>query len=326
MRRRELIKLIAGAGAAYPFAALAQQRKMPVVGMLVSTSADAYASRVAFVRQGLSEAGFDEGRNVAIEYRWAENQYDRLPELAADLVRRRVDVIVAITTIATLAAKAATTTIPIVFEAGGDPVALKLVASLNRPGGNLTGVSLLNVELGAKRLELLHEVVPAAKIAALLYNPNAPNAETLTKDVRAAAEKLRITLHLLHATAESDFESVFARLRTLGAGALMIGTDPIFNTGSERLAALAMRYAMPTIYQYRAFAAAGGLLSYGGSSTEPFRQVGLYTGRVLKGEKPAELPIQRSTHVELIINLKTAKALGLSIPTPIIGRANEVIE
>lgn len=326
MRRREVTKLIAGAALTYPFAALAQQRKMPTVGLLVSTSAEAYASRIAFVRQGLSETGFEEGRNVAIEYRWAENQYDRLPELAADLVRRQVDVIVAITTIATLAAKAATTTIPIVFEAGGDPVALKLVTSLNRPGGNLTGVSLLNVELGAKRLELLREVVPAAEIVGLLVNPDAPNVGRLTKEVRAAAERLRITLHQLHATAESDFEPVFAKLRTLGAGALMIGTDPLFNAGSERLAALATLHAMPTIYQYRAFAAAGGLLSYGGSSTEPFRQVGLYTGRVLKGEKPAELPIQQSTKVELVINLRTAKAFGLNIPTPIIGRADEVIE
>jgi putative ABC transport system substrate-binding protein len=325
MRRRELIKLIAGAAAAYPFAAPAQQ-KTPLVGVLVSTSADAYASRIAFVRQGLSETGYVEGRNVALEYRWAENQYHRLPELAADLVRRQVDVIVAITTVAAVAAKSATTTIPIVFEAGGDPVALKLVTSLNRPGGNLTGVSLLNVELGAKRLELLHEVVPAAKIAGLLINPGAPNAETLSKGVQAAAERLGIKLHLLHATGENDFEPIFAKLRAVGAGALMIGTDPLFNTGSERLAELSIRYAMPTIYQYRAFAAAGGLLSYGGSSTEPFRQVGIYTGRVLKGEKPAELPIQQSSKVELIINLKTAKALGLIIPTPIIGRADEVIE
>jgi ABC-type uncharacterized transport system substrate-binding protein len=326
MRRRELIKLIAGAAAACPFAALAQQRKIAVVGLLVSTSADAYASRVAFIRQGLSETGYVEGRNVAIEYRWAESRYDRLPELAADLVRRQVDVIVAITTVAALAAKAATTTIPIVFEAGGDPVANKLVNSLNRPGGNLTGVSLLNVELGAKRLELLHEVIPAAKIAGLLVNPKGPNAETLSKEVQAAAERLGIKLHLLHASAEGDFEPVFATLRKLEGGALVIGTDPLFNVGSELLAALAIRYAMPTIYQYRAFAAAGGLLSYGGSSTEPFRQVGIYTGRVLKGEKPAELPIQQSSKVELIINLKTAKALGLNIPTPIIGRADEVIE
>src|SRR5262245_33299155 len=222
MRRRELITLIAKAAVAYPFAASAQQ-KTPVVGLLVSTAADAYASRIAFVRQGLSETGYIEGRNVAIEYRWADNQYGRLPELAADLVRRRVDVIVAITTVATLAAKSATTTIPIVFEAGGDPVALKLVASLNRPGGNLTGVSLLNVEPGAKRLELLREVVPAAKNVGLLINPGAPNAETLSKEVQAAAERLGIKLLVLHATAESDFEVVFEKLRAAAAGALMIG-------------------------------------------------------------------------------------------------------
>jgi ABC-type uncharacterized transport system substrate-binding protein len=325
MRRREFIALVGGA-AAWPLSARAQRTKMPVVGLLGSTSADAYASRIAFIRQGLSETGYVEGRNVAIEYRWAESQYDRLPGMAAELVRREVDVIVAITTVAALAAKAATTTIPVVFEAGADPVALGLVASLSRPGGNLTGVSLLNVELGAKRLELLHEVIPTAKIAGLLVNPTGPNAGTLSKEVQAAADKLGIELHLLHASAAGDFDTVFTALRKLRAGVLVIGTDPLFNSGSKQLAMLAIRYAMPTIYQYHAFAAAGGLLSYGGSATEPFRQVGIYTGRVLKGEKPAELPIQQSTKVELIINLKTAKALGLNIPTPIIGRADEVIE
>jgi putative ABC transport system substrate-binding protein len=274
----------------------------------------------------LSETGYVEGRNVAIEYRWAESQYDRLPGMAAELVRREVDVIVAITTVAALAAKGATTTIPVVFEAGGDPVRLGLVASLSRPGGNLTGVSLLNVELGAKRLELLHEVIPAAKIVGLLVNPTSPNASTLSKEVQAAADKLGIQLHLLHASAAGDFETAFATLRDLNASALVIGTDPLFNSGSEQLATLAIRFSMPTIYQYRAFAAAGGLLSYGGSSTEPFRQVGIYIGRVLKGEKPAELPVQQSTKIELIINLKTAKALGLNIATPMIGRADEVIE
>ena len=325
MRRREFIAIIVGA-AVWPFAARAQRPKTPVIGLLGSTSADAYATRMAFIRQGLSETGYVEGRNVAIEYRWAESQYDRLPGLAAELVRREVDVIVAITTVAALAAKGATTNIPVVFEAGGDPVTLGLVASLSRPGGNLTGVSLLNVELGAKRLELLHEVIPTAKIFGLLVNPTSPNAATLSKGVQAAADKLGIELHLLHASAAGDFDAVFASLRKLRAGALVIGTDPLFNAGSEQLATLAIRDAMPTIYQYRAFAAAGGLLSYGGSSTEPFRQVGIYTGRVLKGEKPAELPIQQSTKVELIINLKTAKTLGLNIPTPMIGRADEVIE
>ena len=310
----------------WPLVVRAQRPKMPVVGLLGSTSADAYASRMAFIRQGLSETGFVEGRNVAIEYRWAESQYDRLPGMAAELVRREVDVIVAITTVAALAAKRATATIPVVFEAGGDPVAIGLVASLSRPGGNLTGVSLLNVELGAKRLELLHEVIPTAKIVGLLVNPTGPNAGTLSKEVQAAADKLAIQLHVLHASAAGDFDALLTTLRKLNPNALVIGTDPLFNSGSDQLAALAIRYAVPTIYQYRAFAAAGGLLSYGGSSTEPFRQVGIYTGRVLKGEKPAELPIQQSTKVELIINLKTAKALGLNIPTPIIGRADEVIE
>jgi putative tryptophan/tyrosine transport system substrate-binding protein len=325
MRRRDFITLFGGA-VGWPLAARAQGSKAPVVGLLGSTSADAYASRVAFIRRGLSETGYDEGRNVAIEYRWAENQYDRLPGMAAELVRRQVDVIVAITTVAALAAKAATATIPVVFEAGGDPVALGLVASLSRPGGNLTGVSLLNVELGAKRLELLHEVIPTATIVGLLVNQTGPNAGTLSKEVQAAADKLGIQLHVLHANTVSDFDAVFATLQKLGGRALVIGTDPLFNAGSERLAALAMHYTMPTIYQYRPFAAAGGLLSYGGSSTEPFRQVGIYTGRVLKGEKPASLPVVQSTKVELIINLKTAKALGITVPLPLSGRADELIE
>jgi putative ABC transport system substrate-binding protein len=310
----------------WPLPVWAQQPKKPVIGLLGSTSADAYASRIASIRQGLSETGFVENKNVTIEYRWAEGHYDRLPTMAAELVRRRVDVILAITTTAAVAAKGATTTIPIVFEVGADPVILGLVASLNQPGGNLTGVSLLNVELGAKRLELLHEVAPTTKIVGLLVNPTSPNAVALSKDVRAAADKLGIQLHVQHASAEDDFEPVFASLRELGARALVIGTDPLFNGGSERLAALAIRHVMPSIYQYRAFAAVGGLLSYGGSSTEPFRQVGIYAGRVLKGEKPATLAIQRSTKVELIVNLTTAKTLGLRVPTSLIGRADEVIE
>jgi putative ABC transport system substrate-binding protein len=235
-------------------------------------------------------------------------------------------VIAAITTPAALAAKAATTTIPIVFEVGGDPIALGLVASLNKPGGNLTGVSLLNFELAAKRLELLHELVPAATTVALLVNPNAPSAVTLSRDVQAAAGKLGLQLHVLHASAEGDFDVVFERLLKLRAGALVIGTDPFFNGRSEQIAALAIRHGVPTIYQYRAFAAAGGLMSYGGSFTEPFRQTGVYTGRILKGEKPADLPIIQSTKVELIVNLRTAKTLGITIPLPLLGRADEVIE
>lgn len=326
MRRRDFIKTVLVPAITWPLAALAQRPKKPVIGLLGSTSADAYASRVTSIRQGLRETGFIEGENVTIEYRWAEGQYGRLPAMAADLVRSGVDVILAITTPAAVAAKEATTTVSIVFEVGADPVSLGLVASLSHPGGNLTGVSLLNVELGAKRLELLHEVVPTTKIFGLLINPTSSNAVTLSRDVQAAAQKLGIELHVQHASTEADFEPVFASLRELGARALVIGTGPLFNAGSERLAALAIRYVIPSIYQYRAFAAAGGLMSYGGSSTEPFRQVGIYTGRILKGEKPGELAIQQSTKVELIINLTTAKTLGVKLPTSLIGRADEVVE
>ena len=326
MKRREFIMLLGSAAATWPLAAHAQQPAMPVIGLLNSTSADDYASRIAAFRQGLSETGYVEGRNVAIEYRWAESQYDRLPEMAADLVRRQVAVIVAITTPAAFAAKAATTTIPIVFEMGGDPVALGLIASLSRPGGNLTGVSLLNADLVAKRLELLHELAPTATVAAVLVNPTAPLAETLSRQAQVAAGTLGLQLHVLHASTERDFDTVFATLLKLKASGLVIGTDPFFNTRSEQLAALGIRHAVPMIYQYRAFAAAGGLMSYGGSFTEQFRQTGIYTGRILKGEKPTDLPVQRSTKVELIINLKTAKALGLAFPPSLLGRADEVIE
>jgi putative tryptophan/tyrosine transport system substrate-binding protein len=326
VRRRNFIKLAFAPVAAWPTVARTQQSRKPVIGLLGSTSADAYATRIAFVRQGLNETGFVEGQNVTIEYRWAEGHYDQLPGIAAELVRRRVDMILAITTPAALAAKGATTKIPIVFEVGADPVTLGLVASLSEPGGNLTGVSLLNVELGAKRLELLHEAAPATKIVGLLINPTSANATTLSKDVQAAADTLGIQLHIQRASAESDFEPVFASLQELGVRALVIGTDPLFNAGSERLAALTIRYVMPSIYQYRAFAAAGGLMSYGGSSTEPFRQIGIYAGRILKGEKPAQLAVQRSTKVELIVNLTAATTLGLRMPTSLIGRADEVIE
>jgi putative ABC transport system substrate-binding protein len=300
--------------------------RSPVIGLLGSASANAYAARIAVFRQSLAQVGYVEGRNVAIEYRWAEGKYDRLPEMASELARRGVALIVAIATPAALAAKAATTTIPIVFETGGDPVALGLVSNLSRPDGNLTGVALLNAELAAKRLELLHEVIPTATIVGLLVNPTSPLEETVSKDVQAAADKVGLQLHVLRASAEGDFDMVFTTLRKLRAGALIIGTDPLFNGLSEQLAALATRYEMPTIYQYRAFAAAGGLMSYGGSFTEPFRQVGIYTGRILKGEKPAELPVVQSAKVELIINLKTAKALGLTVPPQIVARADEVIE
>ena len=326
MQRRDFITLVGGVVATWPLTTRAQQSAIPVIGLLGSASADAYAPRISVFRQSLDQVGYVEGRDVAIEYYFVDGKYDRLPKMASELAHRKVALIIAIGAPAALAAKAATTTIPIVFETGADPVALGLVADLRRPDGNLTGVALLNVELAAKRLELLHEVIPTARVVGLLVNPTSPLGETVSKDVQAAADKLGIQLHVLRASADGDFDKVFATLRKLRAGALVIGTDPLFNASSEQLAALATRYEMPTIYQYRTFATAGGLMSYGGSFTEPFRVVGLYTGRILKGEKPAELPVAQSTKVELIINLKTAKAFGLTVPPQIVARADEVIE
>src|SRR5919201_798224 len=326
MRRREFITLL-GAAAAWPFTVRAQLSAMPVIGYLGSGSPDEFVGRLRAFRQGLSETGYVEGKNVAIEYRWAENQYDRFPALLADIVRRNVTVIVAVTgTPPALAAKAATTTIPIVFVTGGDPVALGLVASLNRPGGNLTGVTTLTVELGPKQLEVLRELVPTVTIIALLVNPTNPtNAERLSRDLQAAARVLGLQLHVLHASTERDFDAVFASLPRLRAGALVIGSDPFFDSHSQQLAALALRHAMPTMYPFREYAVAGGLISYGNSIADAHRQVGVYTGRVLKGEKPADLPIQQSVKVELVINLKTARMLGLSFPVTLLGRADEVI-
>ena len=327
MRRRDFIALLGSTVAAWPLAAGAQQPAMPVVGVLGATSANGFAAQLAAFRRGLSEAGVVEGRDAAIEYRWADNQYERLPELAADLVRRQVAVIATIGgNAASVAARAATKTIPIVFHGSVDPVEAGFVASLNRPGGNMTGVVSLNVDTGQKRLELLHELVPTANTIALLLNPTNAVAETQSNDLLAAARTLGLELYVLHASTEGEFEPAFARLMQLRAGGLVIGTDGFLVSRSERLAALTLRHALPTIFQYRAFAEAGGLMSYGGSVTDSYRLSGVYTGRILKGQKPADLPVQQATKVELIINLKTARALGLTVPLPLLGRADEVIE
>jgi len=328
MNRRTLITLLGGTVAAWPLAARGQQPAVPVIGFLGGASPDRWVGRLRAFHQGLSETGYVAGRNLAIEYRWAEGQNDRLPSLAAGLVGRQVSVIAAPGSVpAALAAKAATTTMPIVFEIASDPVELGLVASLARPGGNITGVTSLNAQVGPKRLELLHELVPTATIVGLLVNPTNPNeAEPTTKNLQAAARSLGLEMHVLHASAEGDFDAAFATLIQLRAGALAIGTDPLFTSRLEQLAALTVRHAVPTVYQFREFTAAGGLMSYGGSLTDTFRAAGVYTGRILKGDKPADLPVQQTTKVELFLNLKTAKALGLTIPIPLLGRADEVIE
>ena len=325
MKRREFITLLGGSAVAWPLAARAQQAAMPVIGFLNGGSSWEYAQMADAFRKGLGEIGYIEGRNVWIEYRWAEGRYERLPALAADLVRRQVSVIAA-NTPASPIAKAATTSIPIVFLTSTDPVAAGLVASLNRPGGNLTGVALLNVDIGSKRLELLHELVPAASVVALLSNPTNPNSERQSKDMQAAARSLGLQLHALHASTERDFDTVFARLVQLRAGALIIGADAFFINQSEQLGALALRHAVPAISFYREFVAAGGMMSYGGDLADSFRIMGVYSGRILKGEKAADLPVQQETKFALIINLKTAKALGITVPISLLGRADEVIE
>ena len=327
LSRRGFVMLLGGSAVAWPVVARAQNPAMPVIGFLRSTAATGSEHIVTAFLRGLKEAGFVDGQNVAIEYRWADNQNDRLPALAADLIRRQMTVIVAAGIPAALAAKAATTTIPIVFEIGADPVEVGLVNSLNRPGGNLTGATTLNVELAPKRLELLHEVVSTTRSIALLVNPaSSINAERLSTDTQTAARTLGLQLHVLHASTERDFDTVFASLVQMRAGALVINNDAFFLSRTEQLAALTVRHAVPTIFAYREFTAAGGLMSYGGSLTDAYRLTGVYTGRILKGEKPANLPVVQSTKFEFVINLKTAKALGLEIPPTLLTRADEVIE
>jgi len=326
MRRRDCITLLGGA-AVWPLAARAQQPGTPVIGFLNSASAQGAAKQLAAFLKGLGENGYVEGRNVAIEYRWAESQFDRLPAMMADLVHRQVAVIAATTTPAALVAKTVTTTIPIVFETGTDPVQLGLVTSLNRPGGNITGVTQLIVEVAPKRLELLHELVPTARVMGLLVNPAAPAlAQAQLRAVQSAADTLGLELQVLNASSEHDFDAAFEKLIRLRAGGLVVSADSVFLRGMEQLAVLTIRHAVPAIYQYREFAAAGGLMSYGPDITESYRMAGIYTGRILKGEKPADLPVQQVTKIELYINLKTAKALGITVPLPLSGRADELFE
>jgi putative ABC transport system substrate-binding protein len=327
MRRRDFTSGILWSAAGWPLAARAQQRAMPSIGFLNAESAQGYARPLAAFLKGLSETGYEDGRNIIIEYRWADGHNDRLPAMAADLVSRKVAVIAATTTPAALAAKAATSTIPIVFESATDPIHQGLVTSLSRPTGNVTGVTQTNAEVAPKLLQLLHEIFPAARIMGLLVNPTNPAlAEPQTKDFLAAAQTLGVELHTLNASSDSDLEVAFAKLSELGARALMISTDPFFTSRSEQLAALTTRHAMPAAYKGREFAAAGGLLGYGTDIAQTFYLAGVYTGRILKGEKVADLPVQEAIKVELIINMKTAKALGINFPITLLGRADEVIE
>jgi putative ABC transport system substrate-binding protein len=326
MRRREFIAFV-GTAAAWPLAARAQQPNMPVVGFLNVASSDGYRPRTAAFRQGLQETGYAEGQNVAIEYRWAEGRSDRLPAMVGDLIHRQVAVIAATGTQAALAAKAATKTIPIVFETGGDPIQLGLVASLSRPSGNVTGVTQLNAQIVPKELEVLHELLPTAKTVALLVNPASPAvADEETREAASATQMLGLELHVLKASTEAQLEAVFANLSQSQISGLVVGPEGFFASHIGQLAALAVRHKVPTVYTGREFAAAGGLVSYGATTTSAYHLAGVYTGRVLKGEKPADLPVQQATKFELYINFKTAKALGITVPLPLSGRADEVIE
>jgi putative tryptophan/tyrosine transport system substrate-binding protein len=326
MRRREFIGLIGGATAWPLAAARAQQQSMPVIGFLNVASPAGYTHYIDAFKDGLKEGGYVEGHNVAIEYRWAEGQYDRLPALAADLVGRQVSVIVA-NTPANLAAKKATDTIPVVFTTASDPVEIGLVPNMRRPGGNITGVSQLNVALGPKRLELAHELLPAATTMALLLNPSDPaRAEKVSKEIEAAAVSLGLQLRILRASSDAEINSALARFAQSKASVLVIGADAFFNAKSDLLAQQSLRNGVPAIYGYSEFTDAGGLISYAGNIKESYRWAGIYTGRIIKGERPADLPVQQSTTVELIVNLKTAKTLGITVPLSLLGRADKVIE
>ena len=327
MRRREFITLLAGGAAVWPLKARAQQSATPVVGVLAAGSPNGYwAEMFTAFRQGLGEAGYSEGRNMAIEARWADDHYDRLPALAADLIGHRPAVIGAFATPAAKAAMAATTTIPVVFGTIADPVQIGLVASLNHPGGNMTGVAYLSVEVGPKLLEQLHQAVPSAAVMGHLVNPTNPNAATQSRTVQEAAQRLGVQLHVLSASNASDFDPAFAKLHDLQVAAFIVSQDVLFAAEVEQLAQLAARYRIAAITAPREFAAAGGLMSYGADQRDAYRQAGIYAGRILKGEKPSDLPVMQAVKLNLVINLKTAKALGLNIPLPLLGRADEVIE